>query len=115
MDGNYINSLAKRIEYATHIVYLDIPWYKSIYRIILRMIKYRNKTRPDMNAGCQERLNIEFIQFILWAIKYNFTYKKYIINILSDTEYKILYNSKSIDNWMRGNFETKPTSPILPS
>ena len=104
MDGNYINSLAKRIKYATHIVYLDIPWYKSIYRIILRMFKYRNKTRPDMNAECQERLNIEFIQFLLWAIKFNFTYKKNIINLLSDTDYKVLYNSKSIAKWEQENF-----------
>ena len=79
MDGNYINSLTKRIKYATHIVYLDIPWYKSIYRIILRMFKYRNTTRPDMNTECQERLNFEFIQFLLWAIKYNFTYKKKLL------------------------------------
>ena len=50
IDGNYINSLTKRIKFATHIVYLDIPSYKSIYRIILRMFKYRNTTRPDMNA-----------------------------------------------------------------
>ena len=104
MDGNYINSLAKRIKYATHIVYLDIPWYKSIYRIILRMFKYRNKTRPDMNAKCQERFSIEFIQFLLWAIKFNFTYKKNIINILSDTDYKVLYNSKSLYNWVQENF-----------
>ena len=104
IDGNYINSLTKRIKFATHIVYLDIPWYKSIYRIILRMFKYRNTTRPDMNAECQERLNFEFIQFLLWAIKFNFTYKKNIINILSDTDYKVLYNSKSIDNWEQENF-----------
>ena len=104
MDGNYINSLTKRIKFATHIVYLDIPWYKSVYRIILRMFKYRNTTRPDMNAGCQERLNLEFIQFLLWAIKFNFTYKKNIINLLSDTDYKVLYNSKSIDSWEQKNF-----------
>ena len=104
MDGNYINSLAKRIKYATHIVYLDIPWYKSIYRIILRMFKYRNITRPDMNAECQERLSVNFIQLLLWVIKFNFTYKKNIINILSDTDCKVLYNSKSIDNWEQENF-----------
>ena len=68
------------------------------------MFKYRNKTRPDMNAECQERLNFEFIQFLLWAIKFNFTYKKNIIKILTGTDYKVLYNSKSIDNWERENF-----------
>ena len=101
---NYINSLARRIKYATHIIYLDIPWYKSVFRIILRMFKYRNKTRPDMNAEYQEKLSIEFIQFLLWAIKFNFTYKINIINILSDTDYKVLYNSKSINNWEKENF-----------
>ena len=68
------------------------------------MFKYRNKTRPDMNAEYQEKLSIEFIQFLLWAIKFNFTYKKNIINILSDIDYEVLYNSKSIENWERENF-----------
>ena len=68
------------------------------------MFKYRNKTRPDMHVEYQERFSFEFIQFLLWAIKFNFTYKKNIINILSDTDYKVLYNSKSIDNWEQKNF-----------
>ena len=63
MDGNYITSLSKRIKYATHIIYLYIPWYTSLYRIIIRMINYTNNTRPDMNADCKERFNLEFIQF----------------------------------------------------
>ena len=112
MDGNYIDSLADRIKYATHIVYLAIPWYKSLYRIILRMIKYRNKTRPDMNAECKERLNLEFVQFLLWSIKFNFTYKNNIFDILSDTQYAVLHNSKSIANWEKNNFLTKPKSPV---
>ena len=99
MDGNYITSLSERIKYATHIVYLDIPWYTSVYRIIMRMIKYRNKPRPDMNAECKERLNLEFIQFLIWAIKFNSSYKNNIIDILSNTQYEVLHNAKSLDNW----------------
>lgn len=99
MDGNYINSLSKRIKYATHIVYLDIPWYKSVYRIILRMIKNRKITRPDMNAECKERFNLEFMQFLLRSIRFNYTYKNKIVNILSDTRYEVLNNSKSINIW----------------
>ena len=45
MDGNYINSLPERIKHAGHVIYLDIPLYKSLWRIILRMIKNRNRTR----------------------------------------------------------------------
>ena len=104
MDGNYITSLSERIKYATHIVYLDIPWYTSVYRIIMRMIKYRNKTRPDMNAECKEGLNLEFIQFLIWVIKFNFIYKNNIIDILSDTQYEVLHNAKSLDNWEKENF-----------
>ncbi len=66
MDGNYKNSLSERIKYSTHIVYLYIPWYKSVYRIISRMIQYRNKPRPDLNIKCKEKPNIEFVKFLLW-------------------------------------------------
>ena len=76
MDGNYINSLLDRIKYASHIVYIDIPIWTSLYRIILQMIKYRNTTRPDMGSDCVERINLEFIQFNLWTIKFNLYYKK---------------------------------------
>ena len=72
MDGNYIFSLSERKKYASHIIYLDIPFYKSLGRIIFRVIKYRNKTRPDMRVDYVERLNVQFLKFILWTIKFNF-------------------------------------------
>ena len=104
MDGNYITSLSERIKYATHIVYLDIPWYTSVYRIIMRMIKYRNNIRPDMHAECKERFNLEFIQFLIWVIKFNFCYKNNIIDILSDTKYEALHNAMSLDKWEKEHF-----------
>ena len=68
------------------------------------MIKYRNKTIPEMNAECKERLNLDFIQFLIWAIKFNFIYKNNIIDILSDTQYEVVHNTKSLDNWKKKNF-----------
>ena len=104
MDGNYSDSLSDRVKYASHIIYLDIPLYKSLWRLILRMIKYRNKTRPDIGVACYERLNLQFMQFIFWTIKFNSHYKKNLMKILFGNQYDILKNSKSIDNWITTNF-----------
>ena len=99
MDGNYIASLLKRINYANKIIYLEIPLYKSLLRIISRMIKYRDKDRPDMGRNCKEKLNPQFIQFLLWTVKFNFKYKKIIKRILSGTEYEVLKDKTAIDNY----------------
>ena len=107
-------TLAKRIKYSNHIIYLDSPIWKSLYRIILRMIKYRNEIRPDMASGCNEKLNTQFMQFLLWTIKFHFNYKRMIMDILSGTNYKVLKNSMSIDNWINTNFQSKFTSPFPP-
>ena len=72
------------------------------------MKKYRNKTRPDMGVDCVERLNVQFIKFILWTIKFNFQYKKNLINVLIGEEYEVLKNNKSIDKWIATNFQSKP-------
>ena len=109
MDGNYIKSLSDRIKYANHIIYLEIPLYKSLLRIVSRMIKYRNTSRPDMGIECKERLNLQFIKFILWTIKFHYYYKQNIINILSDNKYEVLINNDTIDNWINTNFHTKFT------
>ena len=68
------------------------------------MIKYRNKTRPDMNVECKEGLNLEFIQFLIWTIKFNFIYKNNIIDLLSNTQYEVLHKANSLDNWEKENF-----------
>ena len=56
------------------------------------MIKYKNTTRPDMGSDYKERLNFEFIQFILETIKFHFHYEKNIIGILSGKKFEILKN-----------------------
>ena len=43
-----------------------------------------------MGSDCKERLNFEFIQFVLWTIKFHFHYEKNIIGRIKD------YNSGTV-------------------
>ena len=97
MDGNYIFCIEERLKHANKIIYLDIPLWKSLYRIIHRWIKYRKQTRPDMGEGCIEKLDLEFIW---WAIKFPFIYKRKLMNMISNSGYVTLKSNKDINNWI---------------
>ena len=64
IDGNFGRTLDIRLKEADTVIFLDMPRYITIYRIIKRRIMYHRKTRPDMNEGCNEKLDLEFIQWV---------------------------------------------------
>ncbi|RXZ77469.1 DNA topology modulation protein [Paenibacillaceae bacterium] len=64
IDGNYSRTMDIRIKKADLIIFLDMPRLLCIYRIIKRRIMYHNKTRPDLNAECKEKLDWEFIKWV---------------------------------------------------
>jgi len=64
MDGNYSGTLAHRLEACDAVVFLDLPRTICLWRVIKRLVMYRNTTRPDMAEGCPEHLNLEFLAWI---------------------------------------------------
>lgn len=64
IDGNYSSTMDIRLNVADTIIFLDIPRTICIYRAFKRMLQYRNKTRPDMGEGCEERFSFEFLKWI---------------------------------------------------
>ena len=64
MDGSYGGTMEIRLEAADTILFLDLPRTVCLLRVVLRQIRYRNKTRPDMAAGCPERLTWFFLKYI---------------------------------------------------
>lgn len=62
-EGNNSASMAFRAERADTIVFLDMPRPLRMWRILKRTIRYYGRTRPDMGAGCPERLSREFLSF----------------------------------------------------
>src|SRR5688572_11119411 len=64
MDGNYSGTLELRLKACDTVVFLDISRPTCLWRVLKRLVVYRNRARPDMAEGCEERLNWQFIRWI---------------------------------------------------
>ncbi|WP_020615497.1 DNA topology modulation protein [Paenibacillus daejeonensis] len=64
IDGNYSRTMDLRLARADMVIYLDIPRWRCMYRIFKRRIMYHKKSRPDMNEGCQEKIDLPFIKWV---------------------------------------------------
>ncbi|HEX8180707.1 MAG TPA: DNA topology modulation protein [Pyrinomonadaceae bacterium] len=64
MDGNYSGTLDVRFAACDTLIFLDLPRLVCLRRIIRRRAAYRRRNRPDMAAGCHERLTLEFVRWV---------------------------------------------------
>ena len=95
IDGNYGRTLGIRLESADTIIFFNMPTYLCIYRILKRRLMYHDKSRPDMNEGCPERLDWDFIK---WVWSYNKDKKPEILKKLkmySHLKNVIIFNNSS--------------------
>lgn len=66
IDGNYESFYQReRLEQADKIIFMNFPRRVCIYRAFKRYFKYKNTTREDMAKGCIEKMDLEFIWWIL--------------------------------------------------
>lgn len=64
VEGNYTNTFNIRSEKADTVIYLELPLYICLYRVVKRWLMNLGKTRPDMGEGCKEKIDWAFIKFI---------------------------------------------------
>ncbi len=66
IDGNYSKLFyERRMAEADIIIIILFNRFSCLYRVVRRYIKYKGTTRPDMGVGCNEKLDWEFIKWIL--------------------------------------------------
>lgn len=71
IDGNYRSTLNIRLQAADTILFLDMPRWLCAIRAVKRRIQYVNRPRPDMAAGCRERLfDPNLPRFLHWVWDY---------------------------------------------
>jgi adenylate kinase family enzyme len=65
LDGNYTSTMDVRFESADAIILLDLSTLSCLVGVIRRRFRFRGRSRPDMAEGCPEKLDWEFLKWIL--------------------------------------------------
>jgi len=100
IDGNYGGTLDIRCKASDAIVFLDLPVYLCLWRVLKRQIKYRGKTRADMGKECKERFSFSFVR---WVVGFAKTKKPQIMKKLSELGEKqiiILKSKEDVDRFL---------------
>ncbi len=63
IDGNYSDTLAPRLAAADIVIYLDVPPWLSVLRVLRRTLRGHGRVRADAAPGCPERLDPAFLRF----------------------------------------------------
>ncbi len=84
MDGNFNHTMPQRLEKCDTIIYLDFSRFACLCGVFKRILTTYGQVRPDMGAGCPERLDMEFLQWV-----WNFNKKNRARNYayLADTKH----------------------------
>jgi adenylate kinase family enzyme len=66
MDGNYINHGAGELrrELADTVIWFDLSRYQCMTGIMMRIARSYGQVRPEMAAGCPERIDLEFLRYV---------------------------------------------------
>lgn len=102
IDGNYRKYLRdRRLEEADCIIFMNFTRVNSFYRVFKRYRKYKNKTRESMAEGCNEKLDLDFIKWILYKGRTKGIRNKYK-EIINKYNYKTITikNQKQLDKFI---------------
>ncbi|MEH7387185.1 topology modulation protein [Bacillus sp. JJ1521] len=100
IDGNYSGTFELRAKQADTIIYLEIPRYQCLFRVLKRYFTHIGKKRPDL--GCTEKIDWEFIKFIWTTYKPRIDKMQERLNRLSqDNTVIILRGKKEINDFIK--------------
>ncbi|MGX7024549.1 DNA topology modulation protein [Vagococcus hydrophili] len=103
IDGNYGGTLEMRIEACDTIFFIDTPRWRCMYHVLKRNKQYKNTSRPDMNEGCPEKIDLDFLK---WT--WNFKHKqrvdliKQVNGAYRHKQVIVLKNQKEINDYLKG-------------
>jgi adenylate kinase family enzyme len=64
IDGNYDHTLDLRLAACDMAIFLDMPRVTCLWNVLKRRVMYHGQTRPDLNEGCPEKIDAEFLRWI---------------------------------------------------
>jgi adenylate kinase family enzyme len=99
MDGNYGATLERRLARADAVVFLDLPRTTCMRRVVVRSLRYRGRTRPDLPPGCPERLDWRFLR---WVWNYGRRSRGRVVRLLAASGLPVVHlrTRREADRWL---------------
>ena len=104
IDGNYTKyEYRRRMSEADAIIFLDFPRLNCFVRAWKRYFHYRGRTREDMTEGCPEKMDAEFMWWILWEGRTRKKKENYQQTVKQYSEKTVVLRSqKEINEYLEG-------------
>lgn len=67
MDGGYSATLHLRLPRTDHVVLLRASRPRCLINVVRRWATWRGRQRPDIAEGCFEKIDFEFVRWVLWV------------------------------------------------
>ena len=101
MDGNFDRTMAERIQYCDAVIYLDFSRFACLMGVAKRIMTTYGTVRPDMGAGCPERIDWEFLRWV-WNFNKNKREKNYrLLNETEGIEKIVLKNRRAVKQFLK--------------
>jgi adenylate kinase family enzyme len=109
IDGNYGGTLDVRLAACDTAIFLDLSRAVCIWRVLKRLLMYRDGRRPDMAEGCREKFDL---RFLLWVWNYPARSRPLINELLEkhslDKKIVRLRSRAEVENFLAGLTAEEP-------
>ena len=83
MDGNFNNTIEKRIARCDTVIYMDFSRFSCMMGVVKRILTTYGTVRPDMGEGCPERFDLDFMK---WVWNFNRNKREDYYKLLNETD-----------------------------
>ena len=101
IDGNYSKQhFDRRMSEADRIIFMNFNRFTCLRRVIKRYKTYKGQSRPDMGEGCDEKVDAEFVKWVLWKGRTKNTRQKFK-DVMSKYPQKVtvIKNQRELDRF----------------
>lgn len=107
IDGNYLSLWGeRRLEEADLILMLQFSRWTCLKRVVKRRLKHRGQSRPSMTQGCPEKLDREFLSWVLFTGRNSLRRKGYeTIARQYPEKVRRFWTPRELDRWLAECFK----------
>jgi len=100
IDGTYKDTIKQRLKKSDLIIWLDYSTFAQVKGILKRFLKNPGKEKPEI-PGCNERLNLEFLKYVIHYRKKKRHFVVEAIESIDQSKVLIFTKQKDLNKWLK--------------